>query len=90
MRTTDAFLTLQMRRGGGPSGFPHGRRASRMPRKRSAATASRAPISPPTGSRSAAGRNFYAHVVLGRDVSARVRGEAFAILDRLRIEPRSG
>jgi hypothetical protein len=34
-----------------------------------------------------AGRQFYAMVVLGPDASAKVRAEAFAILDRLRFDP---
>jgi hypothetical protein len=36
------------------------------------------------------GRDFYALVVLGRQAPASVRGQAFEILDRLRVERRSG
>jgi hypothetical protein len=35
-----------------------------------------------------AGRRFYALLVLGRDAPASIRAEAFAILDRIRFDPK--
>jgi hypothetical protein len=35
-----------------------------------------------------AGRHFYALVVLGRDAPPSIRAEAFAILDRVRFDPK--
>lgn len=95
MRSTDALVSVQERRLDDAGQAPAPTFAPRPPSFEQAA-ADRSEIGGCLGDDAIetrwipfadAGRNFYALVVLGRDVAPATRAQAFAILDRLRFHP---
>jgi hypothetical protein len=93
MTSRDAFVTLQERAGGSSSGFPP--RPASFERRARADDGSfadclqgRPDLTTFWLPFSDEGHNLYALVVIGRDAPREVQTETFAILDRLRFEPR--